>query len=143
METQKLIADFRAESDHPYRLAYSRDGRLLAASTGKSARIWDVQTHEQLGVLPHIGRVYGLAFNADGSRLATACQDSVVHLWDVKTAQEVAELRGHESYVHAVDFSRDGTRLLSASGDFTVRLWDTLSPAERHARGGLADVAPK
>ena len=74
---------------------------------------------------------YGLAFSPDGSRLAVACADNLIRLWDVASRQEVAELRGHGAYVRAVQFSPDGTRLASASGDFTVRIWDTLSAQDR------------
>jgi WD40 repeat protein len=70
--------------------------------------------------------VLGLAFNPEGTRLATACGDHTIRLWDVATGKEVCELRGHEAYVHAVAFSPDGTRLASASGDSTVRIWDTV-----------------
>jgi WD40 repeat protein len=72
-----------------------------------------------------------LAFNPDGTRLAIACADNSIRLWDVATRQEVAELRGHTQYVHAVAWSPDGTRLVSGSGDFTVRIWDSLSVQER------------
>jgi WD40 repeat protein len=78
--------------------------------------------------------VYGLAFSPDGTRLAAACRDNTIRLWDVATREAVAELRGHADYVHAVAFSPDGTRLVSGSGDFTVRIWDTVSP-QRRARG--------
>jgi WD40 repeat protein len=83
--------------------------------------------------LPHGRLVYGLAFSPDGTRLATACQDNTIRLWDIATREEVAELRGHTDYVHAVAFSPDGTRLASASGDYTVRIWDTL-PAQVRSR---------
>jgi WD40 repeat protein len=79
----------------------------------------------------HHGIVYAVAFNPEGSRLATGCSDNIVHLWDTETFDEMIELRGHSSYVHAVAFSPDGTMLASGSGDFTVRIWDSRSPDER------------
>jgi WD40 repeat protein len=84
-----------------------------------------------LGALTHGSRVLGLTFSREGTRLATACGDHTIRLWDVATGKEVCELRGHESYVHAVAFSPDGTRLASASGDSTVRIWDTVPQSMR------------
>jgi WD40 repeat protein len=129
-------------ADESYRVAYSSDGRLVAAcSQGGSVRLWDADTHEELAVLPHGNRVLGLAFNPAGDRLATACGDNTVRLWDVASRSEVCELRGHGAYAHAVVFSPDGTRLASASGDRTVRIWDTLPPSVR-ARGSDTPAAP-
>jgi eukaryotic-like serine/threonine-protein kinase len=82
-------------------------------------------------VLKHLGIVYAVAFNPEGSRLATGCSDNIVHVWDTETCDEMIELRGHSSYVHSVAFSPDGTMLASGSGDFTVRIWDSRSPDER------------
>ena len=84
--------------------------------------------------LKNPGRIYGIAFNPNGTRLATACQDNTIQLWDTKHFEKVAELRGHQAYVHAVTFSADGTRLVSGSGDLTVRIWDT-----RHL-GAVSDL---
>jgi WD40 repeat protein len=72
--------------------------------------------------------VYGVAFTPDGTRLACACANNTIRLWDVATRQEAVDLRGHGAYVHAVAFSPDGSRLASCSGDFTVRVWDTIRP---------------
>ena len=88
---------------------------------------WDLGTHEQLDSITVGSLVFGLAFSPDGTRLAAGCRDNAIHLIDVASRQEVAELRGHTDYVHAVAWSPDGTRLVSGSGDKTVRVWDSLS----------------
>ena len=79
----------------------------------------------------HGTNVYGVAFTPDGTRLACACANNTIRIWDTGTHKEVAELHGHGAYVHQITFSPDGTRLVSGSGDFTVRIWDTLSAQER------------
>jgi WD40 repeat protein len=76
-----------------------------------------------------------VAFSPDGARLASACADHTIHLWDVETWEEVAQLAGHVDYVHSVAFSPDGSRLVSGSGDFTVRLWDTEPARSAPTRG--------
>jgi WD40 repeat protein len=75
--------------------------------------------------------VGAVCFHREGRRLAVGCGDGTIRLWDVAAGEEVAELRGHGSFVHAVAFSADGARLASGSGDFTVRVWDTLPPRQR------------
>jgi WD40 repeat protein len=52
--------------------------------------------------------------NPDGTRLATGCGDNMAHFWDTNTFDEVAELRGHTSYVHSVAFSPVGAMLASS-----------------------------
>jgi WD40 repeat protein len=90
--------------------------------------------------LKHAGNVYGIAFNPDGTRLATACKDNTIRLWDTKYFQKVADLHGHQAYVHAVVFSPDGTRLVSGSGDHTVRIWD--APKSAHSLASILGDPP-
>ena len=67
----------------------------------------------------------------DGSRVATAGEDSQVRLFDPEWSEPLLQLQGHEDYVYSVTFSPDGSRIASGSGDGTVRLWDTRSRRER------------
>jgi WD40 repeat protein len=140
---KESIRVLQGHSSFVYAVAFSADGRFLASgSMDGTARLWDAATFKLLKVLRHGGNVYKAAFSPDGSRLATGCADNAIRLWDLTTYQEVAELRGHDSYVHSLAWSPDGTRLASASGDRTVRIWDTVSTAVR-ARPKEAYVPPK
>src|SRR5436190_637390 len=72
----------------------------------------------------HTDAVWGVAFAADGTRIASASGDQTVKVWDAQTGKEQFSLQGHVNQVRCVVFSADGRRLASGSDDHTVRLWD-------------------
>jgi hypothetical protein len=72
----------------------------------------------------HESGVRSVAFNPDGSRIASASSNNAVRLWDIDSGEQVRVFKGHEDSVFSVAFSPDGSRIASASWDETVRLWD-------------------
>ena len=67
----------------------------------------------------------GVAFNRDGTRVASGASDGTVRLWDGRTGKAVgAPLNGHPKGVANLTFSPDGSRLLSGGGGGTLVLWD-------------------
>lgn len=79
------------------------------------------------------GAVQALAFNPDGSLLATGGADNTVRVWQTATGRELRNLTGHAETVLALAFSPDGNLLASGSADNTVRVWNV-------ATGRLAGV---
>jgi WD40 repeat protein/serine/threonine protein kinase len=111
-------------------LAFSLDGETILSGTyyHATARLWDVRTRRQRGLLPHRDHVVGAAFTPDNLTIATACWDGAARLWDAATGKPIGQPLRHQREVRAVAFSPDGRLLLTGSFDGTSRLWDVPSP---------------
>jgi WD40 repeat protein len=121
-----------------YHVAFSPDGKLLAASgTAKTITLWDAVTGEEVRTLRgHSADVYSAAFSPDGKLLASASEDHTVKLWEVASGTLLRTFIGHTSDVYHVAYSPDGKTLASASQDQTVRLWDVATSAARRTLSG-------
>ena len=92
-------------------------------------------------VLRHATEVYSVAFHPDGRRIAAACGDKTIKIWDVKTGTVIQTLRGHDDYVFSVVFSPDRRHLASASADRTVRVWNLETEDVFQLSGNVGDYA--
>ena len=72
----------------------------------------------------HKGQVKSVAFNNDGTLLASGSWDGTVKLWDVKTGKEKANLQHPSEWLHSLALNSDGTLLASGCSDMTVRMWE-------------------
>ena len=112
-------------------LAINRDRNRLAAS-GQQALcegnevVWVWAAGGELQATFDHGSDYqvdGIAFNPDGSLIASASNDGVLRLWTVGSDAPLASLIGHLGEVKSVAFSPDGLRLASGGADGVIRLW--------------------
>ena len=131
--TGKVVATLPGEVDAVRAVAFSHDGKLLAAAGGLPARggevmIWDVDKRAPLHTIHgHADCVYAVAFAPDGRSIATASYDKLIQLWDVATGKQIRTLKDHIDAVYALAFTPDGLRLVSASADRGVKVWDVAS----------------
>jgi WD40 repeat protein len=116
-----------------YTIAFSPDGRQLAAGTDGVVRVWDWKNRQLLPSLPGHERIaISVAFSRDGRWLASASTGEGVNLWDTRTGGPPRTFHVHPHPVTALAFSPDGRQLASASLGRRVDLWDLATGELRH-----------
>jgi WD40 repeat protein/serine/threonine protein kinase len=93
---------------------------------------WQRQCHRELYTLiGHQGWVTAVSWSPDGQRLATACLDGAVKLWQADNGRELfLPLKGHPAQIHSMSWSPDGQRLATASFDRMAKVWDAANGRE-------------
>ena len=90
----------------------------------------------------HEGAVLAADVGPDGRTLASAGEDRVIRIWDIRQPTKPVFLRtlaGHTDRVLCLAFNSDGTRLVSGSRDKTIKLWDVRSGHEALSLRGNSD----
>ena len=92
----------------------------------------------------HANAVLSLSFTADGSRLISAGNDSVIKLWRVEDRRLLRALPYHLIGVTAMSVSPDGKHLVSGDASGRLRVWDVVAQNELPSGpphvSGLAEV---
>ena len=141
----RLLASLTGHADYVRSIAFSPDGKMIAAAGGSpqkdgEVKIWDVESHQLLNTMQgHKDCIYSVAWSPDGKLIATGSYDRSVKLWDVTTGKELRNLQDHIDAVFAVAFSPDGKRLASASQDRTIKIWDVATGRRLYTLSDAAD----
>ncbi len=126
------IARFRGSDKGVRPLAFSPDGRLLAAG-GEDGVIytWELFGGKERRLVGHKNCLYHLCFSPDGAQLvSSAAEDNwSICLWDVATGREVRRFDGQPDGARPVGFSPDGKLLAAGGRDSTIRLYDVATGA--------------
>lgn len=80
----------------------------------------------------HAHWVTAIAWSHDSAFIASASNDTTVHVWATDTAHINCTYHGHTREVTAVTWSPDGTRIASASSDRTVQIWNATTGNKLH-----------
>ena len=104
-------------------VAFSPDGKLLAAGAKDAVQLIDVETKAIVReVATKSGQVRAVAFSSDSKVLVTGSYQNL-SVWNTATGELLKSLKGHRGYVTGVAFSPDGSRLATACEDEVARVW--------------------
>ncbi len=104
VQTGQPVLVFQEPKDAVFALAFSPDGKLLAAGGADSAaRVWSVDEKKLAAELKGHGEwVLGASFSADGKFLVTSSADRTAQVWEAGTWKPVAKLEHTEPTSGAV-----------------------------------------
>lgn len=138
LKPQKSFAFAETKTVGLFAVAWSKDGNTLFAAGGSgqipvlggAVGAFNPETGEALWrTKGTFGSVSALALSADGKKLAGACGDTFIRVWDATDGKELLCLKGHADRTTGVSWSPDGKWLASSGLDHTVRMWDAATGA--------------
>jgi WD40 repeat protein len=102
-------------------LAFTRDGKTLAAGTANAIHLWRVKDGTELNPVDgHQAEITAVAFAPDGKSVATGSFDGTVRLWEAATGKPLRKLADHPFGVPYLAFTDQGKQLVFASRDCRV-----------------------
>jgi WD40 repeat protein len=111
-------------------LAFSKDGKYLAACGGSPAeygnvQVWDPATKQLVkSYRLSSDSLYGISFAPDGQSVAFGAADKTVRRMSVADGSLLLEFKAHADWVLGTFFSLDGKQLVSAGRDKAMKLID-------------------
>ena len=120
-----------AHEDFVDETLFSPDGTILATTSAALIEgeltgvvdLWDTVSGDNILTLAHGDAAALIAFSPDGSLLASATYDGMIRLWDVASAEMLAELHSEQEEVFRLFFAEGGRLLVSTSREDAVRFW--------------------
>ncbi|MBA4062832.1 MAG: hypothetical protein C0501_03835 [Isosphaera sp.] len=115
-------------SERVQAVAYSPDGKKLAAVGGAPGRfgevqVWNPETEKLLVSAPvTFDTLYGVSWSPDGKGLAFGCADNTVRAVDPLTGKQTLQMGTHSDWVLGTVYAQDGEHLVSVSRDMSMKL---------------------
>jgi WD40 repeat protein len=124
---RRELTRFRSEQSTAM-LAFSPDGRWVAAETGFGADILDARSGRRVKNVDPEGATRSVAFSPEGSLLVIGTSDGTVHFFSTDDWRAVGQpVEAHTARVTSLAFAPHGRVLATGGADGKVALWDVAT----------------
>jgi len=140
-----VAAELRGPSGHIDSVAFSHNGRLVAATgSARSTLVWNLRTRKVIRRLGPAGAMgaAGVAFSPDDQLVGTAGVDGVARVYDLRSGQSIGATQVRGS-LQDLDFSPDGKLLAAAGLTGEIAIWDVRRRALEqtvHHQAGILSI---
>ncbi|OBH98696.1 WD40 repeat domain-containing protein [Mycobacterium sp. E2733] len=123
-------------------VAFSRDGRRIAAGDDQGMSLWNAETGQPIGEQTRLDGVRTVVLSPDGTR-AVALRRDTAQILDAETGHPIGDPLKLIGIVSSVALSPDNARIACGRKDGTIQIWDlnTGRPAGKWLAGHQDTVA--
>ena len=122
-------------------VAFSRDGRWLAAGSFGVIHVWQAPAWERRDPILTGDMVNAVSFHPTNGQLAAAV-GKTVGIWDVATGVPRAPPAGHTNFLLSAVYSPDGRTIASAGFEGEIKVWDADPRPTSLLQGAIPSPAP-
>ena len=137
IEKKEVVRSFNAHIGNVWNVKFHPTLNLFATAGDDTwVKLWDLKTFDLKQGWKLDNTVRAIAFAPDGQTLAAGDRDGGLHIYDVKTGQEVRDIKLDQTTILGVDYSSDGKLLATVGSDKTVRIFDSGTLEQRQTFKG-------
>jgi WD40 repeat protein/serine/threonine protein kinase len=125
--TGEQLATLSGDGAERASIAWSKDGRWLAASGGDDVRVFDARTWTEVVRIPGAS-IQCLDFDPAGARLAVGTKSGDASMWDIPSGARLRHLREVGEPVDQVAFAPVGDLIAVATRDGSMQVWHDGKP---------------
>nr|WP_198151947.1 TIR domain-containing protein [Kibdelosporangium sp. MJ126-NF4]CEL21796.1 High-affnity carbon uptake protein Hat/HatR [Kibdelosporangium sp. MJ126-NF4]CTQ92576.1 High-affnity carbon uptake protein Hat/HatR [Kibdelosporangium sp. MJ126-NF4] len=135
----ELVAELPGHTERVWALAFhpsAGSSLLTTADNAGTVRIWDVVTATEVHRMraPEQAAVYALAFNRNGTLLATGGRGGVLSIWETESGDCRHHLTGHAGNIYSVVFHPAHDMVATGDTLGAVRLWHLETGSRKQVR---------